>query len=31
MACGSGYLASRCDAACVARTMAQMMREFGAR
>jgi len=31
MACGSGYLAGRCDAACVARTMTQMMREFGTR
>lgn len=29
MACGSGYLAGRCDAACVARTMTQMVREFG--
>jgi hypothetical protein len=29
MACGSGYLASRCDAACVARTMTEMVREFG--
>lgn len=29
MACGSGYLAHRCDAACVARTMTQMVREFG--
>ena len=28
MACGSGYLAHRCDAACVARTMTQMVREF---
>ena len=28
MACGSGYLAGRCDAACVARTMTQMVREF---
>lgn len=28
--CGSGYLAGRCDAACVARTMTQMVREFGA-
>ncbi|HKZ09341.1 MAG TPA: hypothetical protein VJL61_01385 [Rhodanobacteraceae bacterium] len=31
VACGSGYLAGRCDAACVARTMTQMMREFGTR
>ena len=30
MACGSGYLAGRCDAACVGRTMTQMVREFGA-
>lgn len=29
MGCGSGYLAGRCDAACVARTMTQMVREFG--
>lgn len=29
MACGSGYLAGRCDAACVARTMTQMVSEFG--
>jgi len=29
MACGSGYLAGRCDAACVARTMTQMVHEFG--
>ena len=28
MACGSGYLAHRCDAACVARTMTQMTHEF---
>lgn len=28
--CGSGYLAGRCDAACVARTMTQIVREFGA-
>lgn len=27
-ACGSGYLAGRCDAACVARTMTQMVHEF---
>ena len=27
-ACGSGYLARRCDAACVARTMTEMVREF---
>lgn len=31
MACGSGYLAHRCDAACVARTMTQMVREFATR
>lgn len=31
MGCGSGYLANRCDAACVARTMTQMVREFGSR
>ena len=29
MACGSGYLANRCDAACVARTMTEMVHEFG--
>jgi hypothetical protein len=29
VACGSGYLASRCDAACVARTMTRIVREFG--
>lgn len=29
MACGSGYLAGRCDAACVGRTMTQMVHEFG--
>lgn len=29
MACGSGYLAHRCDAACVARTMTAMVHEFG--
>lgn len=28
MACGSGYLAQRCDAACVARTMTQIVHEF---
>ncbi len=28
MACGSGYLAGRCDGACVARTMTQMVQEF---
>lgn len=27
--CGSGYLADRCDADCVARTMTQIMAEFG--
>lgn len=27
--CGSGYLAERCDADCVARTMTQIMGEFG--
>lgn len=27
--CGSGYLADRCDSACVARTMTQIMGEFG--
>lgn len=27
--CGSGYLAARCDAACVARTITQIMDEFG--
>lgn len=31
MACGSGYLAHRCDAACVARTMTQMVSEFAPR
>lgn len=31
MGCGSGFLAGRCDAACVARTMTQMVREFGPR
>lgn len=31
MACGSGYLAGRCDAACVARTMTEMVHEFGPR
>lgn len=30
MGCGSGYLAGRCDAACVARTMTEMVREFHA-
>jgi len=29
MGCGSGYLAGRCDGACVARTMTAMVREFG--
>lgn len=29
MACGSGYLAGRCDAACVARTMTEMVHEYG--
>lgn len=29
MGCGSGYLAGRCDAACVARTMTYMVKEFG--
>lgn len=28
MACGSGFLAGRCDAACVARTMTEMVHEF---
>lgn len=27
--CGSGYLAGRCDAACVARTITEVVREFG--
>ena len=31
MGCGSGYLAGRCDAACVARTMTQMVHEFSPR
>lgn len=26
--CGSGYLQGRCDAACVARTMSRVVREF---
>jgi len=30
MACGSGYLAGQCDAACVARTITQMVDEFKA-
>lgn len=30
IACGGGYLAGRCDADCVARTMTQMTREFPA-
>lgn len=30
MGCGSGFQAHRCDAACVARTMTQMVHEFGA-
>ena len=29
LACGSGYLAGRCDGACVARTMTAMVEEFG--
>lgn len=29
MGCGSGFLAGRCDAACVARTMTEMVNEFG--
>lgn len=29
MGCGSGYLAGQCDAACVALTMTEMVREFG--
>ncbi len=28
MGCGSGYLAGRCDGACVARTMTQMVHAF---
>lgn len=28
MGCGSGYLADRCDAACVARTINYMVKEF---
>ena len=31
MACGSGYLAGRCDGACVARTMTHIVAEYGAR
>ncbi len=27
--CGSGYLAGRCDAACVARTITYMVQEYG--
>ena len=27
-ACGTGYLAGRCDGACVARTMTEMVHEF---
>lgn len=27
--CGSGYLAGQCDAACVARTITQVVQEFG--
>lgn len=27
--CGSGYLAGRCDADCVARTMTQVVADFG--
>lgn len=30
MGCGSGDLAGRCDGACVARTMTDMVRAFGA-
>lgn len=30
MTCGSGYLAGQCDAACVARTITQMVDEFRA-
>lgn len=29
--CGSGYLAHRCDSACVARTVVQIVGEFGDR
>lgn len=29
MTCGSGYLAGRCDAACVTRTMTEMVHEYG--
>lgn len=28
MGCGSGFLAGRCDGACVARTMTEMLRSF---
>lgn len=28
LGCGSGYLAGRCDAACVARTITEVVREF---
>ncbi len=30
-ACGSGYLAGRCDGACVGRTMRALVDEFGER
>lgn len=30
-ACGSGYLAGRCDGACVGRTMTYLLGEFGER
>lgn len=29
VACGGGYLAGRCDADCVARTMTQLVSEYG--
>lgn len=29
LGCGSGFQAQRCDAACVARTITYMVREFG--
>lgn len=29
IACGGGFLAGRCDADCVARTMTQLVGEFG--
>lgn len=31
LGCGSGYLAGQCDAACVARTISELVRKFGTR